>query len=63
MKVHVDSNLCQGHTICSMVAPQVFKLRDEDGHAYASESEVPEDQLELAREAVHSCPERAISTP
>jgi ferredoxin len=63
MKVHVDSNLCQGHTICSMVAPEVFKLRDEDGHAYASESDVPDDQLDLAREAVQSCPERAIITP
>jgi ferredoxin len=63
MKVHVDSNLCQGHTICSMVAPEVFKLRDEDGHAYASDADVPNDQLDRAREAVQSCPERAIITP
>ncbi|EME67312.1 hypothetical protein G352_00467 [Rhodococcus ruber BKS 20-38] len=60
MKVQVDQNLCQGHTICSMVAPEVFHLKDEDGHAYAIEGDVPTEFEAAAHEAVFSCPERAI---
>ncbi|WP_024796518.1 ferredoxin [Tomitella biformata] len=61
MKVHVDQSLCQGHTICSMVAPGVFELRDEDGHAFAMNGgDVPAELEASAREALGSCPERAI---
>ena len=30
----VDPELCQGHTLCNMVAPDIFHLREEDGHSY-----------------------------
>ena len=30
----VDPELCQGHTLCNMAAPDIFQLREEDGHAY-----------------------------
>lgn len=60
MKVRVDSTLCQGHTICSMVAPEVFRLRDEDGHAYAIDGDVPAEHQDGVLEAIRSCPERAI---
>ena len=60
MKVSVDPELCQGHTICAMTAPQLFTLRDIDGHAEAIEGEVPLDQEPLAKEAARSCPEQAI---
>jgi ferredoxin len=60
MKVRVDPELCQGHTLCAMNAPNVFALRDEDGHAHAIAEEVPEGEEEAAREAVRSCPEQAI---
>ena len=33
MKVRIDEALCQGHALCSFSAPEVFRLRDEDGHA------------------------------
>lgn len=61
MKVRVDSDLCQGHTMCAMVAPDVFALHDDDGHAYAISEEVPAELVDSAREALLSCPERAIS--
>ena len=60
MKVRVEPGLCQGHTICSMVAPDIFVLDDEDGHASAIDGEVPADQVTKVREAIKSCPERAI---
>lgn len=60
MKVRVDPNICQGHTLCAMTAPSLFQLSDEDGHASAINEDVPAGQEELAREAARSCPEQAI---
>ena len=60
MKVHVDPQLCQGHTLCAMTAPELFALRDEDGHAYEVNADVPADKESLALEAARSCPEQAI---
>ncbi|RAY17006.1 ferredoxin [Actinomadura craniellae] len=60
MKVRVDSDLCQGHTLCAMNAPDRFALRDEDGHAYAVDEDVPAGQERPVREAARSCPEQAI---
>ncbi|WP_024804557.1 ferredoxin [Nocardia sp. BMG51109] len=61
MKVHVDQERCQGHTLCAMIAPKSFELSEIDGHSSPVEETVPVDQEEQVREAVHSCPERAIS--
>ncbi|MEW2626408.1 ferredoxin [Streptomyces sp. NPDC048106] len=60
MKVHVDPQLCQGHTLCAMTASDLFALRDEDGHAYVLFDEVPPEMEDQAREAARSCPEQAI---
>ncbi|MFF4113185.1 ferredoxin [Streptomyces sp. NPDC001714] len=60
MKVRVDPERCQGHTLCAMIAPKAFQLDDIDGHSSAVSEDVPADQEEQVREAAHSCPERAI---
>ncbi|MCV7197813.1 ferredoxin [Mycobacterium angelicum] len=60
MKVWVDPERCQGHTLCSMIAPNSFQLSDIDGSSSAVSDVVPDDQLEQVREAVRSCPEQAI---
>lgn len=60
MKVRVDSERCQGHTLCAMIAPDVFELDEVDGHSSAITEDVPADGQEQAREAADSCPERAI---
>ena len=60
MKVRVDTELCQGHTLCAMNAPDLFALRDEDGHAYALREDVPAELEEQAKEAARSCPEQAV---
>lgn len=60
MKVWVDPERCQGHTLCSMIAPDSFQLSDIDGSSSAVSEEVPPDQQDQVREAAQSCPEQAI---
>ena len=60
MRVRVDTSRCQGHTLCAMIAPDMFELSDIDGSSSAVTEVVPPDQIELVREAAHSCPEQAI---
>jgi len=61
VKVYVDPERCQGHTLCAMLAPQLFQLDDIDGHAKAVDGEIPADLEDKAHEAIRSCPEQAIS--
>ncbi len=57
----VDPQRCQGHTLCAMIAPDMFVLSDLDGSSSAVCEVVPPDQEDLVREAAQSCPEQAIS--
>ncbi|MEU6198607.1 ferredoxin [Streptomyces sp. NPDC047061] len=61
MKVRIDGNRCQGHTLCAMSAPEIFELNEFDGHSSAVTEEVPAGQEDAVAEAVRSCPERAIT--
>ena len=60
MKAWVDPERCQGHTLCSMIAPDSFVLDDIEGHSSAVSEDVPPDQESQVREAAQSCPEQAI---
>jgi ferredoxin len=60
VKVWVNPELCQGHTLCAMRAPSIFELSDIDGHASAVVDEVPADLEAAVLEAAGSCPEQAI---
>lgn len=60
MRAYVDEALCQGHTLCAMAAPDVFRLRDDDGHAYVAVTEFTPDVIAAARRAASTCPEQAI---
>ncbi|HHX51387.1 MAG TPA: ferredoxin [Clostridia bacterium] len=59
MKVTVDPDLCIACGACIDVAPELFDWND-DGLSEAIVDEVPEDQEDLAREAIDSCPTEAI---
>ncbi|SEG88932.1 Ferredoxin [Nonomuraea solani] len=61
MKVRVDPELCQGHTLCNMIAPNVFELDEIDGHSSVVNENVPVDEEGRVAEAIRSCPERAIA--
>lgn len=60
MRVRVDPDKCQGHTLCAMAAPDAFELSDFDGHSTARFEEVPSELEGAVREAAASCPEQAI---
>ncbi|TDV49867.1 ferredoxin [Actinophytocola oryzae] len=60
MKVRVDPDRCQGHTLCAMIAPRAFQLDDIDGHSSAVSEDVAADLEDGVREAAHTCPEQAI---
>jgi ferredoxin len=60
VKVWVDPERCQGHTLCAMIAPDSFQLSDIDGSSSAVSELVPADQQAQVREAAQSCPEQAI---
>ena len=60
MKVHVDQARCQGHTLCAGVAPDVFLLRETDGHAYVEIDVVPPELEDAVVAAAANCPEQAI---
>lgn len=61
MKVFVDQQRCQGHTLCAMIAPDSFQLSDIDGTSSPVNEVVPPDQQDAVREAAQSCPEQAIT--
>ncbi|MBV9516103.1 MAG: ferredoxin [Mycobacteriaceae bacterium] len=60
MKVRVDGERCQGHTLCKMIAPDSFELNDIDGCSSPVTEDVPAELADAVREAAHSCPEQAI---
>lgn len=60
MMVRVDGDRCVGHGMCYLAAPDVFRLSDEDGHAYVLSEQVPADLDEAVRQAERGCPEQAI---
>ncbi|MUL67972.1 ferredoxin [Mycobacterium sp. CBMA 234] len=61
MKVWVDGQRCQGHTLCAMIAPDAFVLNDIDGTSSPVDEIVAPGLEDAVREAAHSCPEQAIT--
>lgn len=61
MRIRVDLNRCEGHTLCAIAAPTLVRLRDEDGRAVAVDRDLDEAETVLAQRAASNCPEQAIS--
>lgn len=61
MRLTVDYDKCQGHTVCSWAAPNVIRLADDDGRALVDNPEVPPEEFENVRRAVAGCPENALT--
>ena len=60
MLIRVDTELCQGHGRCYMLAPDVFDA-DDDGYPLPTEErQVSPELADQARRAVMNCPEDAI---
>ena len=60
MRISVDPERCQGHTLCSMTAPELFTISDIDGHSSVTMTDVPAELRDKARRAALGCPEEAI---
>ncbi|SNQ48345.1 Ferredoxin [Frankia canadensis] len=60
MRIRVAGELCMGHGLCAMRAPEVFEL-SELGTNEMAEFEVPAGLAEQARGGVLACPEQIIS--
>jgi ferredoxin len=61
MRLQVDPARCQGHRLCTLAAPDLIELREDDGHASPKQQNLSEAQLEPAMTAVNACPEHALS--
>ncbi|KJE21844.1 ferredoxin [Frankia torreyi] len=61
MRVTIDRDLCVGHGLCYMLAPDVFHDDDEGYGQVTDDGPVAADRVEGARRAAGSCPERAIT--
>jgi ferredoxin len=62
MKLSVQHDLCRGHGRCYTVAPDLLEDDEDEGFVTVRGQviDVPSDQLDAARNATGSCPERAI---
>ncbi len=60
MKVHVDTNLCDGGGPCVDICPEAFELNQEGTAAVAKMDDIPDDLEQSCREAATNCPTDAI---
>ncbi|UYP19635.1 ferredoxin [Rhodococcus sp. Z13] len=59
MRIEADLDLCQGHAMCSMEAPDVFEV-PKHGVVRVLLDPVPEDLRPDAEAAVKYCPTQAL---
>jgi ferredoxin len=59
MKLHVDRDMCQGHSRCYATYPDLFDI-DDEGTAFVVVEDLPPEWEDRAHNAIANCPERAI---
>lgn len=59
MKAKVIDNLCIGCGACAALVPEEFDIND-NGVAYAINTQVKDENMELAKDAKENCPTGAI---
>jgi ferredoxin len=59
-RVEVDDDLCQGHAMCEMEAPDVFTV-PRRGIVEITDPEPPDDIRDDVERAIEMCPTRALS--
>lgn len=58
-RVEVDLDLCQGHAMCELEAPDYFRV-PKRGTVEILDDEPPEEARAEIERAVESCPTRAL---
>jgi ferredoxin len=64
MRVKADLDLCQGHAVCQLEAPEIFRVRERtDDHDQVEVllDEIPEALRPKLVAAVRFCPNRVLS--
>lgn len=60
MRVSVDSMVCEANGVCERLAPDVFRL-DDDDELEILQPEPPEALHDATRQAVDRCPKLALT--
>ena len=60
-RIELDADLCQGHALCELEAPDYFRV-PKRGVVEILDTEPPDDVRAEIECAVESCPTRALST-
>ena len=60
MRVHLDSEKCQGHNRCYALSPELFDVDDYGQAVLLVEGDVPDELHTKASLAAANCPEYAI---
>ncbi|MEV5707477.1 ferredoxin [Actinoallomurus sp. NPDC052274] len=60
MRIEVDLDLCQGHAMCELEAPDLFAV-ERRGKVRLLDPEPPEDARAEAEAAVRYCPTGALT--
>ena len=58
-KYYVDKE-CIDCNLCSEIAPDNFRVNEEEGHDYVYKQPENQDEEDLCKEAMESCPVEAI---
>ncbi|MBV8965096.1 MAG: ferredoxin [Mycobacteriaceae bacterium] len=59
-RIEVDLDLCQGHAMCELEAPEHFKV-PKHGQVEILNSEPAEEDRAVVEQAVWACPTQALS--
>lgn len=59
-RIEVDLDLCQGHAMCELEAPEVFTV-PKRGQVEITDPEPPDDLRANVDRAIEACPTRALS--
>jgi ferredoxin len=60
MRIEVDRDLCQGHAMCEMEAPVIFRV-PKKGQVEILDSQPSEAERRNVEAAVRYCPTQALS--
>lgn len=60
LRVEVDPLLCEANGICEDLAPQMFKVNDQDELEVRS-AVIPPELRRVVEDAVQRCPRQALS--
>ena len=60
MRVRIDTDRCQGHQMCAVVAPEIFGADDYGNAVILVEGDLTEQQQMQARRGAGNCPEQAV---